>query len=146
MSRSLSILVVAALFLSGVAIGALGMHLYYWERMSPRPLDGPPMSPWIGGWMARELDLSADQQREIEEILQASRRRSAEIRQEVRPRVEELMTETSRRIAEVLTEEQRRRFEQLQRRQRHRLERGFLAPPGGPPHDRPPGPPREDGL
>ena len=139
MSRGLSIAVVAALFLSGVTVGALGMHLYYWDRLSPHRMSGPPDTPWVSGWMERELDLSADQKTRIEAILADSRKRSAEIRYEVKPRVEALMTETSKRIAEVLTEDQRQRFERLQRLQRHRLERGFLGPPGG--RSRSPAPP-----
>ena len=141
MSRGLSIAVVAALFLSGVAVGALGMHLYYWDRLSPHRMGGPPDTPWVSVWMERELDLSADQKVQIETILADSRKRSAEIRHEVKPRVEALVTETSKRIAEVLTHDQRRRFEKLQRLQRHRFERGFLGPPGGPPRGRRPLPP-----
>lgn len=145
MSRSWSILVVAALFLSGVAVGALGMHLYYWQRLesSAGPGGGPVHAPMMMGWMERELELSAEQREEIRAILADSMRRGGEMRRELRPRVEELMRDTSDRIAEVLTEEQLERFQEMRTRQRHRLERGFLGPPGGGrgPHRRRPGPP-----
>ncbi len=152
MSRPLSVLLVATLFLSGVAIGALGMHLYYFERLH-RPWEGPPHgaihgllhrlgpgssaeappgtppgTPFLGRWMARELELSPEQQRQIEEILSDSGRRAAAMRHELRPRVEALMEETAGRIAAVLTPEQRRRFERL--RQRRLLDEGLLGPPG----------------
>ncbi len=144
MSRSSAILVVAALFLSGVAIGALGMHLYYWQQLGERRPGGPPQSPspMLMGWMERELDLTAEQREAIREILADSMRRGGEMRSELRPRVEELVRETSDRIAEVLTEDQRRRYEELRRRQGERFERGFLGPPGGRgPMRRRPGPP-----
>lgn len=133
MNRSASILVVAALFLSGVAIGALGMHLYYWQKLGARGPGGPmPHGPMMIGWMERELDLSPDQREAIREILADSVRRSGELRHEMRPRIEGLMRETSERIAEVLTTEQRRRYEELRSRQRQRFDSGFLGPPGGP--------------
>lgn len=143
MNRSSSLLVVAALFLSGVAIGALGMHLYYWQKLAPREGRGPMMpSAGMVGWMDRELELSPDQRDAIREILADSMRRGGEMRRELRPRVEELMRETSERIGEVLSDEQRRRWEELRGRQRHRFERGFLGPPGaGGPFQRRQGPP-----
>lgn len=134
MNRSSSILVVAALFLSGVAIGALGMHLYYWQRLGPGARgfgDGPPPAPMMLGWMERELDLSREQRDAIREIVADSMRRGAEMRDELRPQVEALMRETSERIAMVLTEEQRRRYEELRRSEGYRFERGFLGPPRG---------------
>lgn len=154
MGRASSILVVAALFLSGVAIGALGMHLYYWQKLGARAAAARPPGPMMMGWMERELDLTPEQRREIRAILADSMHRGAEMRRELRPRVEELMRDTSERIAAVLTEEQRRRYEELQRHQRPRFERGFLGPPGegrgpfrrrpGPPPGAPPPPPPED--
>ena len=155
MSRSTSILVVAALFLSGIAVGALGMHLYYWRQLASRGGGGPAGPPMVlSGWMERELELSQEQRDEVRAILTDSMRRGGEMRRELRPRVEELMRETSDRIAAVLSEEQRRRFEELRERQSHRFERGFLGPPGGrrghfrrrsgpPPAAEPPPPPED---
>ena len=69
MTRGLSILAVSALFLSGVAIGALGMHLYYAERLE-RPGAPPEMAArHFGERLERELELSAEQRAEIREIL-----------------------------------------------------------------------------
>lgn len=152
MNRSTSLAVVAALFLSGVAIGALGMHLHYWRTLAPRhggflhsppPGSAPAAPPSMTiGWMERELDLNAEQRDAIREILTDSMRRGGEMRRELRPRVEELMRQTSERIAEVLTDEQRRRYDELKRRQGDHFERGFLGPPGGRgPMRRRPGPP-----
>ena len=145
MNRSTSLFVIAALFLSGVAIGALGMHLYYWQKLGPdqpgRPTGGPMPGPRMMGWMEREIELGPDQREAIREILADSARRGGEMRRELRPRVEELMRQTSERIAEVLTEEQHRRYEELRRRQGERFDRGFLGPPGHGPRRRHPGPP-----
>ena len=135
MNRSTSLLVVAALFLSGVAIGALGMHLYYWQTLDSSPRGGfmrsPVPMPKVMGWMEQELDLTAEQRAAIREILADSMRRGSEMRDEMRPRVEELVRETSDRIDAVLTEEQRRRYQELRQRRGQHFERGFLGPPGG---------------
>ena len=135
MNRSTSLLVVAALFLSGVAIGALGMHLYYWQTLGSSPRGGfmrwQGPTPMVMGWMERELDLTAEQREAIRDIVADSMRRGGEMRDEMRPRVEELMRETSDRIAAVLTEEQRRRYQELRDRRGRHFERGFLGPPGG---------------
>ena len=135
MNRSTSLLVVAALFLSGVAIGALGMHLYYWQTIDSRQYGGFMRSPSPGlkmmGWMEHELDLTAEQRDAMREILADSMRRGGDMRNEMRPRVEELMRETSDRIDAVLTEEQRRRYQELRQRRGQHFERGFLGPPGG---------------
>jgi len=135
---------VTALFLSGLAIGALGMFLYLAQRpLAPPPgLDGPPRR----GWMLEEhLDLTPDQRRRIDEIHQQSRLRSEEIRRELRPRLQAQMEETRRLIREVLTPEQREVLERLEAEQGHRMERFLLGdgPPGrrgprrGPPPDTP---------
>ena len=58
MSRGVAILAVCALFLSGVAIGALGMHLYYAERLM-RPGEPPAMAGrFLSGHLMQRLDLS----------------------------------------------------------------------------------------
>lgn len=131
MSRSASILLVAALFASGVAVGALGMHLYYFDKLSGgRGRPGPP-PPVMGGWLAERLDLSEEQQRQIEEVLTDSHRRSSEIRRSLRPQVEQLMTDTHDQVMEILTPQQRLEFERMRRFQRRRIEQ-FLLGPGGP--------------
>ena len=51
MSRGWAVLLVWALFLSGVAVGALGMHLYYFEKHqgSARHGGGPRGLPLLPG-------------------------------------------------------------------------------------------------
>lgn len=145
MNRGVAILAVCALFVSGVAIGALGMHLYYAQRLM-RPGEPPLMAGrLLSDHLARELDLSAEQQAVIREILEDSHRRGAALRYRMRPEVETLMRRTREAIDEVLTEEQRLKLEEMQRFDRRPIERLFLGPgdlrgngrpgpPGGGPH------------
>ncbi len=131
MSRATSILVVASLFLSGVAVGALGMHLYYFDKLSG------PRGPGHGARMhwrpffAERLGLTQEQEQQIETILADSHRRSNDIRRDMRPQIEQLIEETHSKIVEVLTPEQRLEFERMRKFQRRHAERLFLGP--GPP-------------
>lgn len=125
---------IAALLVSGVAIGALGMHLYH-ERVAlppPGPAGPPPLEgPRRGGFLLRDmestLDLTAAQREQIRGILRESRETSEAMRREFRPRLREHMERTLEQIDDVLTEDQRRRFAELRRRHRGRAERFLLG-------------------
>lgn len=140
MNKAVAILAVCALFISGVVIGALGMHLFYVQRLM-RPGEPTAMAGrLLTGYLARELDLTPAQQTEIREILGASRRQGAELSQRMRPEVEAVMAQTRDAIEEILTPEQRRKLDEMRQRDRRPIERLFLGPGDGR-HGRPGGPP-----
>lgn len=122
MTRVSALSAVAALFLVGVLVGALGMHLYHVGATpggSPPPEPGHGRGPWAlvsGRFLERlnhELDLTPEQRDEIERLVLQSRRELEELRSELRPRVEESMRQTRDRIREVLTAEQARIFDEM---------------------------------
>jgi len=130
--RSLALVYVAGLFLFGILIGALGMHLYYAQRFpGPRPGGGPPhqrgMGPFFVERLERDLELTPEQIGRIEEIVHESRIEFEGLRREMRPRLRDQMDRTTERIAEVLTPEQREKFERLRGRPDRRMERFFLG-------------------
>jgi Spy/CpxP family protein refolding chaperone len=143
MKRSAGLLAVLGVFVVGVAIGIVGTHLFY-AQMMRRP-SGPP------GFMGRpfverlesRLDLTADQRREIDEILRRSREEGENLRHEMQPRLRSLFDSTEAEIEAVLTPEQQEKFRQLRETQRGHMDR-FLGPGGGrgphgpPPHRGPP--------
>jgi Spy/CpxP family protein refolding chaperone len=139
MKRSIAVVYVVGLFLLGILIGALGMHLYQ--------AIGPPRFPPPGGHDAgrpgaqrgvrhfiEQLDLTDEQAREIRMILDESRRQAREMHEEMLPRVHALMEQTHRKVAEILTPEQREQLESMTH-QRRILERLFLG--HGPPEHGP---------
>ena len=133
MKRPLAFVYVTGLFLLGIVIGALGMHLVHLQ-----PIDGrrPPV-PWGQGdrsgagmhfeRVAERLELTDEQREQIREILADSRHHAHGLHEEMLPRVSELVDQTRERIDGVLTPEQRDCLEEMTSQHRGGLERLFLG-------------------
>jgi len=140
MKRSSAVAGVVALFLVGVAVGALGGEVV--RRHHPWGLGGGPgragglggplghlgMGHSMGhGMMAaelkRRLDLTADQQRQLDAILADTHRETQALWQEVRPRVIAVIEQGENRIAQILTPRQRQEFEVYRRERAEHLKR-----------------------
>ena len=143
MNRWIASVAVAALFLSGISIGALAVVLLGHHRAESESATGgaqgmmmrspmPPPEIFIEH-LARQLGLDDDQKAKIKSILAESEERSNEIRREIRPRLEAQIEETHRRIGELLTPDQRQKFEDLRREMHRHSDRFFLGEgPHGP--------------
>jgi Spy/CpxP family protein refolding chaperone len=135
MKKSLAFVAVLGLFLLGVVIGALGMHLVQVNRFMPRPdrfmADGVH-GPVFFERLESRLDLTAEQSRQIGEILQDAREEGRAMHEEMLPRVHGLIEATQESIREVLTPEQREKFDQILQRHRRSAERFFLGHGQGP--------------
>jgi Spy/CpxP family protein refolding chaperone len=153
MNRWIAIVAVAALFLSGISIGALAVVLlgHHWAESESASGGGPGSGPGMMmrspmpppeifiEHLARQLGLDDDQKAKIQSILAESEERSNEIRREIRPRLEAQIEETHRRIGELLTPDQRRKFEDLRREMHRHSDRFFLGEgPHGPMREPPP--------
>jgi len=133
MKRSIAFTSVFGLFLLGVVVGALAMHLVYATRFPPGPPHGPgrpgASGPEFLERLERRLDLTPEQKDEIRAILVDSVGEAEGMRREMEPRVREHAERVGERIREVLTPEQRRRFDEMRRHQRGRTDRLFLGRP-----------------
>lgn len=143
MKRSIAFVYVLGLFLLGILIGALGMHLWDAQRPAPGPFGGRGgmqrpghemrrgpghgPGPFFLERLGRQLDLSPEQKESIAEIIDESHREAGALREEILPKVHAQLEQTRQRILEVLTPEQRERFEEFDRRHRRTLERGVLG-------------------
>ena len=149
MSRAWALAGILALFLAGISIGALGMHLYQ-ERSERGPRDpvlGPPRAFLRN--LEKRLELTPEQRRKIAAIRRESWRESESLRRELRPMVQKQMEATREKVLALLTPEQRERLERLLRDDPRALHRFFLGEggrrPGGPPGPHhPEGPPPSD--
>jgi hypothetical protein len=136
MNRALAIVTVLSLFVAGIAIGALGMHIYQ-DRQLRHPDDPPgPGRGFVGRRLHRMLDLSTEQTRRVDAILQRSHEQAMELRDDLHPRVMEIMERAHEEIAGILDPGQRERFQRLLQDNRRRAEQFFLGPPGGRGHGR----------
>lgn len=147
MKRSVALISVVAVFIVGVAIGIVSTHLFYAQRF--RPPDGPPglVGRHFVDRLEGHLDLTANQRRQIDAILERTHGEAELLRHEMQPRLEHLFETTGTEIEAILTPEQREKFRQLRESQRGRMDR-FLGPRDGrrppgrrPRHGPPPDPP-----
>jgi hypothetical protein len=132
--RWIALATVASLFVVGVVVGALGMHLYYAQRLG-RPGAPPGMiARSFEDRLQRELRLSPEQMSQMHAILEEGHAERERIHAELAPRVHEHMERIHRRILqEVLTPEQRVRFEELHAAHPRRADAFVLHPPGATP-------------
>ncbi len=137
LNKGMAILVAAALFASGLAIGALGVHLFYAQKIAGG--GGPPMpvGPMFERWLVRSLDLSEQQRVEVRAILKEGRSEAQELRREMGPRLERMNRQTVAAISEILTPEQRKKMDEQMVRWERRQRR--FRPGDGPPPGRAPG-------
>ncbi|MCL6481984.1 MAG: hypothetical protein K6U02_09670 [Firmicutes bacterium] len=119
MHRKATVLV-AAVFVLGLALGALSMHLAaerYWADHGPRKeyrdrgRDPQGERMRLVEQLTRELALSPEQQQQLEQVLVETSARYDAIYEEMRPRLRQVREEGRNRIREFLTPEQREKFE-----------------------------------
>jgi Spy/CpxP family protein refolding chaperone len=138
MNRGWALVSVFALFLSGVSIGALGMHLLR-ERSGGEyhrhSFGFPPHA--AGRYFADRLQLTPEQRDKIAAIRRDSWKESESLRRELRPRIEKEMAATKEKVLAILTPEQREKLEELLREEPHFFH-GFLFGEG---ERHPPAPP-----
>jgi len=131
MKRTIAFTCVVGLFLLGILVGALGMHLYYAQKFPPPGSRGGGPREMAGSFhierLERRLGLTPDQKRRIDDILVDSRAEADAMRRELGPRVRAHAESVRERIREVLTPEQRDRFDQMRRRERRHADRFFLG-------------------
>jgi Spy/CpxP family protein refolding chaperone len=126
-------------FVAGGATGAfLGIH-----HLSRHIILGPPHSGDVPDRMRehlrRELGLTAEQEKKLGPIIDATSAKLETIRVETAERVRTVMEDSKREVAPLLTPEQQKKLEKLETEHRRiMLHHGFLPPP--PPKDKPPSP------
>jgi Spy/CpxP family protein refolding chaperone len=147
MKRSLALISVAGLFLLGIVVGAMGMHLFDGLHPFSGPSRDGARHDWHGERLDQLLELTPDQKARIDEIRRESRADAEALHEEMLPKVREHMERTRQRIEEVLTPEQREKFTELASKHRAHFERFVLdGPRHGPPRGerRKPAPPPSD--
>lgn len=115
MKRWTAAALLAVAFLLGMAIGGLGMELLHLRRIAAWHHRGgePPAFGFLVQRLERRLELSPEQARQVEEILERARRDLGDMHREVRPRIHRRLAEARSEIEAVLTPEQREELRRL---------------------------------
>lgn len=128
-SRTKARLVVLTVFVIGIAAGALSMNLYQRaggpDPSGPHPGRRSPLRD-----MTEKLNLTADQQQQVQAILDDTFKKYREIRdlmepcvKEFEPRFDSARQEGRDKIRAVLTQDQVPKYEEMVREQDRRRER-----------------------
>jgi len=127
-SNRKAVLLVFVLFVLGIALGSVGTYLVTSRVLAARPQATLARNPGHMAMFTRDLNLTPDQQNQIQAILNDTRSRYAGLHEKLDPEYEQVRHESRVRIRQVLTPEQRPKFEDLlrqideDRRQRQSVE------------------------
>jgi hypothetical protein len=112
-----AIALVALVFVLGAGLGSAGTYVVT-SRVHAEHAQAPPPHNQANTMsiLTRDLDLNADQQKQIYSILGDTRARYAEIHKRDDPEYERTRQEGRERIRQLLTSDQRPKFESILRR------------------------------
>jgi hypothetical protein len=126
MKRSTALLAVISLFLVGALVGVLGTHLFYLRHLREPGWLVKTGSRLLAADLRRQLDLTPEQQRQLDSILLDTQKDVRAVRREMMPRMLAVLDRSQSRIEGILTPEQRETFRRLRERRGDRL-RGILT-------------------
>jgi Spy/CpxP family protein refolding chaperone len=107
-----ALFLVFLVFVLGIALGAVGTYMVTTHVLAAHS-SGGRASVHTMALFTKDLNLTSDQQKQIEAILGDTRTRYAEIRKRDDPEYEKVRQESRDRIRQVLTPEQGPKFEEL---------------------------------
>ncbi len=109
---------VLLVFVLGIALGALGTYLVGARVRGARPesQDHRDKRARVVERFTRELNLTPDQQKQLDAILADMHNKYEEIRKQVAPHNEQVRQQGREQIRAILTPEQRPKFEEFLRR------------------------------
>ena len=139
---------ISAIFILGAAVGALGTSLVIKHRVADFHEKGPPpIQPILMNRLSSRLELTAEQQAAVSDILESTQKELSALRSDFRPRVKAIFTDCYDRIEARLTRSQKKQLqimkEQFPRFMHHGHRRqptrhGRHGPSERRPHHRPP--------
>ena len=107
-------LVIAAVFVSGLVIGSVGSGVYMKHRISGILHQGlPGVRKVIMKKLTTELNLTADQQDEIDEIVEDTQLQLQQLRAQYRPQMENIISTGIATMKTRLSPEQQKKLDAL---------------------------------
>lgn len=108
-------LMVLLVFVMGIALGAVGTYVVTTRVLAARAPRAASVPNRVA-MFTRDLNLDAEQQKQIQAILTETRARYAEIHSQADPEYEKARQEGREKMRQILTPEQRPKLEDLLRR------------------------------
>ena len=108
-------LIVFVLFILGIALGSVGTYLVTMRVQAARPAVVGERAPSHMAMFTRDLNLTPEQQTQVQAIMNETRSHYAELHQKLDPEYEQVRQQSRDHIRQVLTPEQRPKFEELLR-------------------------------
>jgi Spy/CpxP family protein refolding chaperone len=108
-------LIVFVLFILGIALGSMGTYLVTMRVQAARPVGAGDRAPSHMAMFTRDLNLTPEQQTQVQAIMNETRGHYAELHQKLDPEYEQVRQQGRDHIRQVLTPEQRPKFEELLR-------------------------------
>jgi len=120
-TRLTTILYLAVLFLSGVAVGAFGLRLYTLNAVKAGGRTPEEFKRRYIAELRTRLNLTDDQLSKLGPILDETRRQIRELRDKHRPELKAIQDEQSQRIRALLTDAQQAEYSKfLEEREKQR--------------------------
>jgi len=131
--RGTALLAATSLFLLGVLVGVLATHAFYLARIrEPGGMFGLGMR-LIATQLHWRLDLTDEQERQLDAILGDTQREAMALRAEFAPRALAVIDRSRERVLAILTPEQQDAFLRASAQQRRRAEELLIGPRMPPP-------------
>jgi len=117
-----AVALLALVFVLGAGFGIVGTILFnqrvFGARVSGNRASGkaPEPAPHLNARLADQLKLSADQQKQVNDILNDEQTRYDGVRQQMNPQFDQIRNHGRDEIRQLLTPEQRPKFEDFLRR------------------------------
>jgi Spy/CpxP family protein refolding chaperone len=127
LKRFTAVSAVLAVFLLGALVGALGTHLFYAHHFHHPGMLSALGARWIAADLHRRLDLTPEQQTQVDAILADARRESLALRHQMAPQIARVIETAHGRILQVLTPEQRKKFESYSAANRAHIRRLWVG-------------------
>ena len=113
-NRARVVLVIVAVLLIGCILGIAGYHFFFENKFQTKPaVSTTDHVSGNTGRLADRLQLTREQERQLGEILEDSRRQIETGRKEFDSKLQEIRAKTNERIAAILNDEQKQKFQQI---------------------------------
>jgi hypothetical protein len=108
-----SLLLLALVFVAGIAVGVIGTRLVVRHMVQVAITQPDEIQSLLERNLARKLRLEPGQQLKLREILTQTHAKMTDLRREYRPQMLLILTGADNRITDMLTPQQRARYEKM---------------------------------